>query len=211
MYCGATEKLTQEHTPPKLVFPEPRPSDLITVRACLQCNQDGSMDAEYFRVCLCLNPITKDMPSVLGLQPTVQRSLQRPNGQGLKARLLQAMEPDHGMIALNVEMGRIHMVIRRVVQCLYVHETGTRLPDTHESRVASNEVLSHFGPEKVEEFRNLFVEPLVQQEWKVVAAGQFAYSVIHTNRPFVSVWGLVFYGVLPFVGFTGRRVRLSDE
>ena len=146
------------------------------------------------------------MPSVVGLKSTVQRSLQRSKSKGLKARLLQAMEPDHGMIALNVEMGRIHLVIRRIVQGLYAHETGTRLPDTHESRVASNEVLSHFGPEKVEEFRSLFIKRLVHQKWRVVADNQFAYSVVHTNRPFVSVWGLVFYSVLPFVGFTGRRV-----
>ncbi len=197
--------------PPKLVFPEPRPSDLITVRACLKCNQRGSKDAEYFRLCLCLHPLTKDMPSVVGLKPTVYRSLQRTKGQGLKARLLQAMEPDHGMIGLTVEMGRIHMVIRRIVQCLYVHDTGTRLPDTHESRVASNEVLSQFGPEKVEEFRQTFIEPLSRQEWEHVADNQFAYSVIHTNRPFVSVWGMVFYSVLPFVGFTGPKVRSPDR
>ena len=107
-----------------------------------------------------------------------------------------------------LKWGSMHLVVRRVVQCLYVHETGRRLPDTHESRVASAEVLSQFGMEEVDEFRQRFVEPLAQQKWNLVADNQFAYSVIHTSRPFVSVWGLVFYGILPFVGFTSPKAHL---
>jgi hypothetical protein len=211
VYCPSTANLTDEHAPAKLIFPEPRPSDLITVKACLDCNQAGSKDAEYFRVCLCLNPLAKDMPSVVALKPTVQRSLQRPQAQRFKNRLLQALEPYHGRIAFTVEMGRIHTVIKRTVQCLYLHETGEKLPDTHEVRVASLEVLAQLGPEKAQEFRRDFIEPLAQQALKLVADNQFAYSVIHTSGQFVSVWGLIFYGILPFVAFTGRKVRMPQS
>jgi hypothetical protein len=147
------------------------------------------------------------MPSVVGLKSTVQKSLQREQGQGFRASFLKAMEPEKGMTALNIEMGRIHLVIRRTVLCLYAHETRTILPDTHESRVASLEVLSRYGANKVEEFSRMFIEPLTLQKWNRIAGNQFAYSVIHTNRPFVSVWGLMFYDILPFVGFTGPKVE----
>jgi len=180
VYCGTTGGLTDEHVPPKLIFSKPRPSDLITVRACRRCNQAGAKDAEYFRLCLCLNPLTKNQPDVVVLKPIVRRSLERAEGQGFNEYFRRAMKPERGMISLRVEMERIHAVIRRIVQCLYAHETGNRLPNTHESRVASLEVLSRLGPDKVREFHTEFVEPLANQEWRLVAKRQFAYSVIHT-------------------------------
>jgi hypothetical protein len=134
--------------------------------------------------------------------------LHREQDKNFKASLLKAIAPEgNGLFGVKVEMGRIHMVIRRVVQCLYAHETGRRLPDTHESRVASTEVLSQFEQEKREEFRKLFVARLIEHKWNIVAGNQFAYAVIHTERPFVPVWGMTFYGSLPFVGFTGRKTQ----
>src|SRR5687767_11681538 len=84
VYCGGTADLTDEHGPPKLVFPAPRPNDLITVRACRKCNEAGSKDAEYFRVCLCLNPNSKNTPNVIALKPTVQRSMERQKANGFR-------------------------------------------------------------------------------------------------------------------------------
>ncbi len=78
-------------------------------------------------------------------------------------------------------------VTKRKVQCLYLYEDGEKLPNTHEVRVASMEGLAQLGPEKAQEFRRDFVEPLAQQELKLVVDIQFAYSVINTSRPFVSV------------------------
>ena len=210
VYCGSTENLTAEHAPPKLLFPKPLPSDLITVPACEPCNSAGSKCAEYFRLALCFNPLAKNIPSVIALKPTVQRSLLRPQASGFKAALLKAIEPVDGRIAIAVDMGRIHLVVRRIVQCLYLHETGTMLPiETHESRVASVEMLQQFGLDEVDQFRSSFIEPLANQELKLYANSQFAYSVIHTSKPFVSVWSLLFYGILPFIGFTSTKVQLQ--
>ncbi len=39
---------------------------------------------------------------------------------------------------------------------------------------------------------------------------QLAYWVIHTGKPFVSVWALLFYGILPFIGFTGPKVKVAE-
>jgi hypothetical protein len=148
------------------------------------------------------------MPSVVALKPTVQRSLHRPQAQGFKNAVLRALEPDQGRIAFTVDMVRIHAVIKRTVQCLYLHEIGQKLPDTHEVRVASLEVLAQLGLENAEEFGRDFIEPLARRRVKLVADGQFAYSVISTSCQFVSVWGLIFYGILPFVALTGSKGSL---
>lgn len=211
VYCANPENLTDEHAPPKLIFPKTRPSDLITVKACLDCNQGGSKDAEYFRLSLCVNPICKDVPSVKALKDPVHRSLTRPEAQGFRIALLRCLEPEQGMIAFTVNIGRIHAVIKRTVQCLYLHEVGEKLPDTYEVGVVSLDSLAQFAHEEIQEFRRDFVEPLCQTEQRLIADNQFGYSVMNTSRPFVSVWALVFYGVWPFVALTGPKNRITDS
>jgi hypothetical protein len=48
--CGAAEKLTRDHVPPKGLFPRPRPSNLHTIPCCFSCNNKASKDVEYFRL-----------------------------------------------------------------------------------------------------------------------------------------------------------------
>ena len=97
--------------------------------------------------------------------------------------------------------------MRRIVQCLYLHGTGTKLPtETHESRVLSLEMLGTMEPDRPQTLRENFIEPLMKEPIHLYANNQFAYWVIHTGQPFVSVWALLFYGILPFVGFTGLKV-----
>ena len=54
LYCGVPGELTNDHVPPKNLFPKPRPNILVEVRACLACNGGASKDDEYFRQCLVL-------------------------------------------------------------------------------------------------------------------------------------------------------------
>jgi hypothetical protein len=45
IYCGINEANERDHIPPKSFFPEPRPSNLITVPSCSKCNRDyGKID-----------------------------------------------------------------------------------------------------------------------------------------------------------------------
>ena len=52
--CGAAlipgENRTKDHVPPVGLFPSPLPDNLITVRACRDCNQGKSGDEEFFRM-----------------------------------------------------------------------------------------------------------------------------------------------------------------
>ncbi|HEY2329339.1 MAG TPA: hypothetical protein VGI63_05955 [Verrucomicrobiae bacterium] len=47
--CGDTNSITPDHVPPKGFFPEPRPSNLITVPCCAKCNNGFSKDDEAVR------------------------------------------------------------------------------------------------------------------------------------------------------------------
>ncbi len=49
VYCQEVVGSTDDHVPPALLFPKPRPSDLITVPACPQCNAGFEKDEEYIR------------------------------------------------------------------------------------------------------------------------------------------------------------------
>ena len=45
IYCGKNEANERDHIPPKSFFPEPRPSNLITVPSCSVCNRGyGKID-----------------------------------------------------------------------------------------------------------------------------------------------------------------------
>ena len=50
--CGTRPATTSDHVPPKNIFPQPRPNDLVTVPACHECNNTGSKYDEEFRVFL---------------------------------------------------------------------------------------------------------------------------------------------------------------
>lgn len=52
--CRSTENLTRDHLPPKNLFPEPRPSNLITVPCCKTCNERFSKLDEQVRVFMCM-------------------------------------------------------------------------------------------------------------------------------------------------------------
>lgn len=48
--CDKNPATTSDHIPPKGVFPRPRPSDLITIPACVECNKITQNLDEEFRV-----------------------------------------------------------------------------------------------------------------------------------------------------------------
>jgi hypothetical protein len=77
VFCGATGDVTDDHVPPKPIFAKPRPSDLITVPGCEECDHGWSLDDEYFRTALCLSDKTTDDRNATSGREAAMRSLQR--------------------------------------------------------------------------------------------------------------------------------------
>lgn len=47
-YCGETANETRDHVPSKILLDDPFPENLPVVPCCTKCNQDFSLDEEYF-------------------------------------------------------------------------------------------------------------------------------------------------------------------
>jgi|SRR5579875_3323309 len=49
IYCNEQRPITRDHVPPRSIFPDPKPANLITVPSCHDCNAAFRLDDEYFR------------------------------------------------------------------------------------------------------------------------------------------------------------------
>src|SRR5262245_49333630 len=82
VYCGKFRPLTDDHIPPRNLYPDPPPDNLITVPSCRPCNGGTSKDDEYFRLCLTRREDLKGHPARDAVWPAVLRSLGRPEARG---------------------------------------------------------------------------------------------------------------------------------
>ncbi len=212
VYCGSSEDLTVEHAPPKLIFPEPRPSDLITVKACKSCNESGSKDAEYFRIFLCMHPLVTKLSTIRALKPVAERSFLRTEAAGLHQSYLDSVEPFcEGKTAFMPDMTRVHEVVKRTAICLYAFETGVRLPDTHGVKVISMESMTLWDRESVTAFKSRILPPLSEPPLRTFAAGLFAYSFLHEEETGAKVCGMMFHGRLPFAAMFANEERIKAK
>jgi hypothetical protein len=79
--CGGEGNITRDHIPPKGLFAEPRPSNLITVPCCEKCNHDNHKRDEQFRIFASIpfnrNIIGTDIWEKKVLPRTIKRRRQR--------------------------------------------------------------------------------------------------------------------------------------
>lgn len=127
VYCG-DPATTEDHVPPKSLFP-PDTEGLITVPACLNCNNTSSQDDEFFRNVLVNDDRVRDHPEAQDLNAAYERSLQRPQAQGLRAAMLRQrrrfplISPAgiiHGQgTALETDFTRERKVLERITRGLF--------------------------------------------------------------------------------------------
>jgi hypothetical protein len=173
-YCGAAADLTRDHVPPRVVFPKPRPKDLITVPACRPCNVSAGPDDEYFGAALRV-AVLLDPAGPLGGRP----------------------------LHSGVDLARVHRVVARVVRGLFLRETGRRFDPAAGLDVFCNASLAGLPPAALAHLRDELLDPLATYPAKRVG-GVFEYRSWHDPaRPFGSVWGLTFFDAVPFLVTTG--------
>src|ERR1035441_7723661 len=139
VYCGDAGAETFDHIPPKGIFSQPRPNNLVTVPACRQChNDETSKDDEYFRLALQLRDGIDSHPDVVKTRPTLLRSLQNPCKLGMRNALLknivltELVTPGGIFIknqwALQTDMNRLRRVVLRIMKGLFYCHKKHRLP-----------------------------------------------------------------------------------
>lgn len=141
-YCGLHREITDDHIPPKNLFPKPLPQNLITVPSCMICNEGTSKDDEYFRLILSLRDETFDHPSVQNNWPKIKRSLECKSHGGLRRILIDStqfvnLRSNAGLYlgkagVIEPDSKRMDKVLRRIAKGLFYSETGYRLPDNYD-------------------------------------------------------------------------------
>lgn len=203
--CGAAEATTDDHLPPKNLFPKPRPNDLITVPSCFRCNNVGSKHDEEFRVFVSIQ---------LGMETDVTRKLWK-NGAlrtihhntRLRSHLItNSREVDlvtpAGIYlgkrrAVTVPMHSHNAVCDRIVRGLYFHHYGTILGSRVSCRVTPLQSI----PSEMESF-------LALMSFNSIAKGAFCYRYGRaSDSPLDSMWLLLFYGKYPVMVETRSKSR----
>lgn len=127
---------SKDHVPPKLLFPKPR-SEMITVPACLRCNQKFARDDEYAHLVISLDRRAGSHGAIKRHLPKVLKSLQRKESDGFKGLVLNTfkevyLQEDNGLYvpsgSFTVDLIRLKSWSCRITRGLYRYETKKRLP-----------------------------------------------------------------------------------
>lgn len=134
IYCRKNLADSKDHIPPKNLFLNPRPKDLITVPSCEKCNRSFSLDDEYFMVFLTMIENTKKNEYKDSLFEKLQRMKLRKQNQGFYSYLKGSREfksiiTSSGIIllnqpGLNIDEKRIRKVIDRIINGIVYSHTG---------------------------------------------------------------------------------------
>ncbi len=216
VYCGATERLTRDHIPPKSLFGGPRPQ-LITVPCCRSCNQSFAKDDEYFRQELANRLDLKANPEVRKILRAVYRSWERPEGQGLRRAFAETLMPvdvirPSGLwvgraTGFVVRLRRLERVAARITKGLFYHEFGERLPDTCAALAVCESGLPELGADDLR-----IIRTLTATAPKTIGERVFSYwSHRAPDHPATSVWVLVFFEKVLFLCWTLPRTIVYGQ
>jgi len=214
VYCGAIGPITRDHVPPKGIFSEPRPDNLITVPACSQChNSDVSKDDEYFRLILQVREEIHKHPDALKSYPALLRSLTRPQKAGmmnafLKSIFLADLVTPSGIfikkqLAIQTDMNRLRKVVTRILKGLFYYHREYRLPDGYDALVFDERSVQEWPPANLAEFSKNFIQPLLAHDGVTLGNNVFTYRFGFNKSDLnTTCWIFEFYGQARFLGLT---------
>jgi hypothetical protein len=196
--CGDTHSITNDHVPPKGFFPEPRPSDLITVPCCARCNNSFSKDDEAVRTWLCAvigsTPagewiLTKKVvPGIMTRSPAFRESLLN---SMTDTKLLTEEDVLIDVVSFTFDPERVERFVIRVTKGLL----SFYFPDYD----YSHDIFSLRFVEPTRE--NLNKLDTVKDHLRYDSRGdgviQYRFGLTDTHRS--GIWIIVFYGATIFL------------
>lgn len=207
VYCRVRPGTTSDHVPPDQMFPAPKPSDLITVPACSECNKGFQKDEDYFRGLFGLTgaPIEGDAPDFWA---KVGRGLER--SPALKKTIADSLRTGTMTNTDGEEVGqwtevegnwhRVATLIQKCVRGLYFFERSEALP-------AATEIdCPQYGDTPMDLDALYSLTRHGKRGWPGVF--EYRYCVAADN-PTASAWILTFYWTCVFTAFTGK-VRIGQ-
>ncbi len=217
VFCGATENLTRDHIPPDNLFPPPKPNKPITVASCQECNGGSSKDDTYFRDTLLFWDVTHDHPEAKKVADTVIRSFRRPEQEDYSRSFINSVKEvdvfTPGGLYVGKHFGkpidhlRLNRTAKKIVKGLFSHEFGERLPD-HCDAMAFG--LRNEREQKKQLWLQETCSKLVGEPQTTIGNGVFHYWFHQEeDAPEKSIWLLLFYEKVPFMGLTGPKDILA--
>ncbi|MGD9109659.1 MAG: hypothetical protein PVG93_01845, partial [Phycisphaerales bacterium] len=131
-FCG-NPATTMDHVPPDGIFPDPKPTNLITVPACSKCNKSSSKDDEYFRTIIAIDATSHESSNAEMLmdKKVIRQFKEKP---ALLNHLIGKMKrvnlfSEGGIYiekgyAFECDKKRVQAVVEKIVKGLYFHEKG---------------------------------------------------------------------------------------
>jgi hypothetical protein len=202
IFCGK-QAVTDDHVPPKCLFPLPRPTNLITVRACKACNEGTKLDDEYFRDAILTGIDEERFPEAMALSlHKIEEIGADPKKRGYgwatyKSVRTVEVYTEAGIYlgdagARELDLDRMRRSIEKWVRGLYFHHFRERIPDDCEVTIEHHQ---HLEPDAREEILSLFAGRPVQN----IGDGAFVYAFMRVQGDPRSMWLLEFYGRHSFI------------
>ncbi len=195
IYCNSTENLTKDHIPPKCFFPDPKPSNLISVVCCKKCNNDFGRDDEYvFAVLTMRHDVGEHRVGKKHLEK-LKRMFCNPK----KLLFLKSIVNSTNVIDVSTPSGiyigktltyqpkgdRILNFMKRLTAGIYFHETKRPLPLNNKFRL--------LDPSNFERQSELFKKTmspvlyeLINKNKTIIGDNVFSYSYeIHKDNKYI--------------------------
>jgi hypothetical protein len=177
IYCGAHGS-TRDHVPPRLLLEKPYPSNLHSVPACPQCNNNFSEDEEYFLELLAHIGTVGTLAAKIEVGGSVDRAFTKTPVK--EDRLIASLVTEDNRVVIMPEVHRVERVIRKIAQGLYFIRYGKRVGQQDIQNVAAY-------PYNIEDHRptlvfiNLLSQRFPSKQWKHVQPQVFSF--IFTRAP----------------------------
>lgn len=217
-YCHATARLTDDHVPPRNLFPAGT-TGILKVPACEQCNSGASLDDEYFRLCISVSHDPKAAPPGSDVTLAAINRLKEPTKAGLRKHMLSwirefELHSPAGLFlgrvsGMEVDRERILRVLRRIVKGLFFHLDGQRLPPKCEVTVVP---FADFCRSPGSAATAALLHPLCAASENRVGGHVFAYRSVTAVGEFgYSAWYLRFFSTMEFIALTGLARERGDR
>lgn len=208
-YCGRVGKVTEDHIPPKNLFPGIPNNELIKVPACDACNNKFSKDDEYFRL-ITLREDVINHPTVKKIYPSVKRSFQRNEAARFRQSFINSVTkirpitPGGILLPLKtvarLETERIENTIERITRGLFYYYKEYPVPNEYSVLVITPWAFSGETEEEVRWFDEFVFKPLTDRPRTLVGDDTFTFKFVFANdEPNLSIWLYLFFGKITFV------------
>lgn len=215
--CGqVVEKVTNDHIPPKSLFGT-KPSNLITMPSCSDCNGGSSADDEYFRL-IASEVDTAAHPDAKKANEAIVRSMARPQATGFRESLRRSIYPLEVEVGdatevrpfVGLDVGRLDRTAAKITRGLFFHSKGYPVPANYKV-LATNLALFMARPSSVEIAKLIYNYLLPKCSWiepTVIGNDVFRYQVFFEEDDVNTVFALMeFYGRWRYFGLVWESPR----